>query len=98
MRLVVVALVSFIVSLMTMDASLKNGYISNFLDNYTQTNGQTMNTQTFNCVYSSLHCACYSNNGGGCSVGCSPQRYFSLYNQTSCPQLKNFMLSGFSLS
>jgi hypothetical protein len=50
----------------------------------------------FTCTYSGLWCSCYTNNQGGCSVGCSPNAYLTLHNQTGCPQRKNFFLAGMS--
>ena len=55
-------------------------------------------TGKFTCTYSGLWCSCYTNNRGGCSVGCSPNAYLTLYNQTGCPQRENFFLAGVSIS
>lgn len=52
----------------------------------------------FTCTYGGLWCACYSNNRGGCTVGCSPSIYQTLYNQTGCPQKEQFFLVGMELS
>ena len=58
--------------------------------------------KTYDCTYAGLWCSCYTNNkggcSGGCSVGCSPSTYKTLYNQTSCPQIEDFILAGFKIS
>jgi len=51
----------------------------------------------YNCSYSGLWCSCHAKKGGGCSVGCSSNIYFTLSNRTSCPQYEDFMLAGFTL-
>lgn len=51
----------------------------------------------FSCTYGGLWCECYTNNRGGCSVGCSPGIYQTWENQTGCPQRENFFLVGMEL-
>ena len=93
MRLVFVALVSFLTALLTVNSSIQNGILTNIAESYIYSP-----VTLYNCDYSGMWCSCYTNNRGGCSVGCSPNTYFVLYNQTSCPQVENFVLSGFTLS
>ena len=50
----------------------------------------------YNCTYVGLWCSCYTKNNGGCSVGCSPNIYKTLYNQPDCPQISDLTLAGFS--
>ena len=52
----------------------------------------------FSCTYGGLWCECYTNNRGGCSVGCSPGIYQTWHNQSGCPQRENFFLVGMELS
>ena len=92
MRLLFVTLVSFITALFTVNASIQNGILTNVAYQYLYPN-----TPLYTCVYSGLWCSCYSNNNGGCSVGCSPSAYYTLHNKTSCPQMEDFMLAGFTL-
>ena len=102
MKLIFVAFVSFITAILTVESSVRQGFIPDFIGSLTSnlqnTNMNTKSNPTYTCVYSGLWCSCYTNNQGGCSVGCSPNAYHTLYNQTACPRLQNFMLAGFTLS
>ena len=86
-------LVSFITAALTLQAALKNGFIS--------TNENTdliVKQNLYECSYAGLSCGCYTNNQGGCQVSCSPTAYFKMYNQTECIEKDNFVLAGFTLS
>ena len=51
----------------------------------------------FDCHYAKLWCSCRTNYQGGCEVGCSPNTYFTLHNQTSCNKLNDYVLSSFTI-
>ena len=92
MKLLSVALVSFITAALTLQATLKNGFLG-FDDTY---NRDFPVKNLYNCSYAGLSCGCFFiNNQGGCSISCRPTVYKVLYNQTSCPKLNNFILAGF---
>lgn len=95
-----VAVVSFITMALTLQACLKNGLIDLNLDNDDGNDEESNELAIFKfhrytCTYAGMWCSCYANNRGGCSVGCSPNVYRILYNQTDCPQLDNLILAGF---
>jgi hypothetical protein len=95
-----VAVIAFITASLTLQTALKNGFID------LSTNTSLVNVPTtilrspapvYTCHYAGMWCTCFTNNHGGCSVGCSPNVYKTRYNQTSCPQLTSFILAGFNL-
>ena len=101
MKPLTVAIISFITMAITLQACLKNGFIDlNFNDSKNFKKSVelvVLKTNRYKCTYAGLWCACYTNNRGGCSVGCCPNTYKILYNQSECFPLDNFVLSGFNL-
>ncbi len=67
----------------------------NVLNDSTELSIFDSNSNRYNCKYSQLSCGCYAKYGG-CNVQCSPSVSYMIYNQTSCPSIKNHFLSGFS--
>lgn len=90
MKLITIAFISFITASITFDTALKNGFILYQSEN--------LKTIKYNCNYAGMWCSCQTHNNGGCSLGCSPNIYRTLYNQTSCPQLDYLILAGFTVS
>ena len=78
-------------------------YWSDFVNTYRLSNSTDLavighqGNLRFSCTYGGLWCECYTNNRGGCSVGCSPGIYQTWHNQTGCPQRENFFLVGMEL-
>ena len=69
----------------------KTEYLS---ENYANELVLNNNNGNYICHYAQLACGCYSKYGG-CGVKCSPTYSYTLYNQTSCPKLKDHFLAGF---
>lgn len=87
------ALVSFITASLTLQAALKNGFIYEYSDEI------VVKTPTlYNCNYAGMWCSCYSNHQGGCDLSCDPNIYKVLHNQTSCPEIPNLILAGFTVN
>lgn len=92
-------LVAFIAASLTLQGALNNGFI-NFNTTWSNEVGQyspLVPSHLYNCHYAGLWCTCYTNNRGGCTVGCNPNIYKTVVNQTSCPQVSDFILAGFDL-
>ena len=99
-----IALLSFVIASLTLQATLKNGFIDFSTTSFLPVEKTPTKLylappppNTYTCHYAGMWCTCFANNNGGCSVGCSPNVYKTLFNQTSCPQLSSFILAGFNL-
>lgn len=95
--------IAFISASLTLQTALKNGFIdlssTSSLTTFPMPRVQPLpSTPLYTCHYAGMWCTCFANNQGGCSVGCSPNVYKTIVNQTSCPQLSNFILAGFNVA
>lgn len=85
---------SLIFAVLCWHSLMSKEYTQQLLQNY-EVSTELRPIKSFTCVYSTLWCTCFSNNRGGCTVGCSPNTFQTLYNQTHCPEVDNYVLAGF---